>query len=180
MGDINASRRDGSAQVETLAAARIATLAARADETLTLVARGTGQAYQADFGKVDKQLGDLLTTAGAQATDDGVRAKIDAAKADHTAWSTAHGTLRKADDAGDYGGAVTVAIGTAPDSAATAFDKLDNDLRDAIDQTRTAFTAKVTAAGNALNGVVAVVAVLAVLTAAAAGAGIWRRLRDYR
>jgi hypothetical protein len=180
MGDVNASRRDGSAQVETLAAARIATLAARADETLTLVARGAGQAYQADFGKVDKQLGDLLTTAGTQATDDGVRAKIDAAKADHTAWSTAHGTLRKADDAGDYGGAVTVAIGTAPDSAATAFDKLDNDLRDAIDQTRTAFTAKVTAAGNALNAVVAVVAVLAVLTAAAAGAGIWRRLRDYR
>jgi len=73
-----------------------------------------------------------------------------------------------------------VAVGTAPDSAATAFDKLDSDLRDAIDQTRAAFTSKVTAAGNALNGVVVVVAVLAVLTAAGAGAGIWRRLRDYR
>ena len=180
MGDIDASRRDGSAQVDVLATARLATLAARADETLTLVARGAGQAYQADYVKVDKQLGDLLTTASAQATDNGVRAKIESAKADHTAWSTAHVALRKADDGGDYGGAVTVAIGTGSDSAATAFDKLDSDLRDAIDQTRAAFTAKVTNAGGTLNGVVEVVAVLAVLTAAGAGAGIWRRLRDYR
>jgi hypothetical protein len=180
MGDIDASRRDGSAQVDVLAAARIATLAARADETLTLVARGAGQAYQTDYVQTDKQLGDLLNTAASQATDSGVRAKIDAAKADHATWTTAHTTLRKADDSGDYGSAVTVAIGAASDSAATAFDKLDGDLRDAIDQTRASFNNKVTAAGGTLGGVVAVVAVLAVLTAAGAGAGIWRRLRDYR
>lgn len=180
LGDISASQRDGSAQVDTLAAARIATLAARSDETLTLVARGAGQAYQTDYTQVDKQLGDLLAKAGSQATDDKVRAKIDAARSDHAAWTAAHGKLRKADDSGDYGGAVTVAIGTGTDSAATAFDKLDGDLRDAIDQTRAAFNQKVADAGGALNGVVVVVAVLSVLTAAGAGAGIWRRLRDYR
>lgn len=179
-GDVDASRRDGSAQVDVLAAARIATLAARSDETLTLVARGAGQAYQADFVQVDKRLGDLLDTAATEATDGGVRAKIDAAKADHTSWLAAHGTLRKDDDGGDYGSAVTVAVGTGQDSAATAFDKLDGELRDAIDQTRATFTRKVTDAGATLDGLVVVVAALALLTAAAAGFGIWRRLRDYR
>jgi hypothetical protein len=178
--DIGASRQDGSAQVDVLAQARIATLSARADETLTLVARGAGQAYQTDYVQVDKQLGDLLDRARALATDDGVRAKIDTAKAADAAWTTAHGDIRKADDSGDYGTAVTLAVGTDPASAATAFDKLDTALRDAIEQTRTTFGSKVTQASGTLAGVVAGVAVLALLTAAGAGAGIWRRLRDYR
>src|SRR6266511_2473141 len=46
---LHASNREGSAQVELLAGARIAALQARADEALTLVARGTGEVFEKDF-----------------------------------------------------------------------------------------------------------------------------------
>jgi hypothetical protein len=180
MGDVNDSRAQGSAQVDVLAQARIATLNARADETLTLVARGAGSTYQADYVKVSKQLGDLLTNARSLATDSAVGRQLDAAVADSKAWSDAHVDIRGADDSGDYTTAVRLAIDPAPQGAATAFDKLDGDLRTAIDRTRAAFGTKVSDASGSLAGTVAAVIVLAVLVAAGSAAGIWRRLKDYR
>lgn len=177
---VAASRTAGSVQVDVLARARIATLSARADETLTLVARGTGQSAEAGYVQSDRQLSTLLGKAASLATDDVVREKIDAARAGHAAWAAAHGTLRAADDSGDYGTAVTQAIGNDPRSAGSAFDRLDASLRDAIERTRAAFAEKVTGASGALTGTVVVVAVMAAVTAVAATTGIWRRLRDYR
>jgi hypothetical protein len=180
MGDVDDSRTQGSAQVDVLAQARIATLNARADETLTLVARGAGSAYQADYVNVTKQLGDLLTNARSLATDSAVGTQLDAAVADSKAWSDAHIDIRGADDSGDYTTAVRLALDPGPQGAATAFDKLDGDLRTAIDRTRAAFGAEVSDAGGSLAGTVAAVIVLAVLVAAGSAAGIWRRLKDYR
>ena len=181
MANIHASRSDGSAQVEVLAKARIATLSARADETLTLVARGAGQQYQADYEQVSKQLGDLLNSAGSLATDDAVRAKIDAAKQGAATWASVHAKVRAADDGGDYGTAVgLVTDQTSAQGAGTAFDNLDKDLRDAINQTRSAFDRAVAGANSALTGTIVGVAVLALVVAGGSAAGIWRRLKDYR
>ena len=49
--DLSQARRDGSAQVELVGQARIAVLQARADEALTLVARGSGGAFEQDFAQ---------------------------------------------------------------------------------------------------------------------------------
>jgi hypothetical protein len=179
-GAVDASRTAGSAQVDVLARARIATLSARAEETLTLVARGTGQSAEAGYVQADRELGTLLGTAASLATDDMVREKVDAARADHAVWAAAHRALRVADDSGDYGTAVAQAVGNDPRSAGSAFDRLDASLRDAIERTRTAFAEKVTGAGGALTGTVFVVAAMAAVTAVASATGIWRRLRDYR
>src|SRR5262249_6221749 len=46
---LGSSRDEGSAQVNLIAQARIAALQARADEALTLVARGSGDAFEKDF-----------------------------------------------------------------------------------------------------------------------------------
>lgn len=177
---VDASRTAGSAQVDVLARARIATLSARADETLTLVARGTGQSAEAGYVQSDRQLGTLLDTAASLATDDMVRTKIAAARAGHAAWSTAHGALRAADDSGDYATAVAEAIGNDPESAGSAFDDLDASLRDAIERTRSAFAERVSGASVTLTGTVFVVTAMAAVTAVAAATGLWRRLRDYR
>jgi hypothetical protein len=180
IGDVDDSRTQGSAQVDVLAQARIATLQARTDETLTLVARGTGQAYEADYGNKIKQLNGLLDSAQSKATDSTVQDQVKAARANMDAWSTAHGTIHKDDEGGDYVNAVKVAIDSAPDSASTAFDKLDTSLRDAIDRTRSSFNTQISAASGALGGTVFGVSLLAIIVAAGATSGIWQRLKEYR
>ena len=180
MGDVGDSRTEGSAQADTLARAHIATLNARADETLTLVARGAGKAYEDDYVKVTQSLGTLLDNARAAATDSAVGERVAAAIADSRAWTRAHADIRAADDSGDYTTAVRLAVEQIPEGAAPAFDKLDADLRDAIERTRATFGDKVSDASGALAGTVAAVIVLAVVTAAGSAAGIWRRLKDYR
>lgn len=177
---VSDSRGEGSAQVDVLTRARIATLNARADETLTLVARGAGSAYQDDYVQLTRQLSGLLGRAGTLATDPEVDRRIEAAAADARAWTVAHTAIRTADDQGDYVTAVQRATDTAATGAAGIFDRLDGDLRDAIDRTRDTFGSDVNAASRSLAGGLAAVTALAVLAAAACAAGIWRRLKDYR
>ena len=180
MGDVGDSRSEGSAQADTLARAHIATLNARADETLTLVARGAGQAYQDDYVKLTRSLSALLDNARTAATDSAVGDRVAAAVADTKTWTGAHSDIRAADDSGDYTTAVRLAVEQVPGGAAPAFDKLDADLRAALDRTRATFGEKVSDASGALSGAVAAVIVFAVVVAAGSAAGIWRRLRDYR
>src|SRR6202043_43968 len=65
------ARDHGSAPVEALAQADIAALRAQADESLTLINRGGDDANQADFLRVERQLGPgpgtLLTQAAGEA-----------------------------------------------------------------------------------------------------------------
>lgn len=178
--DVDDSRLEGSAQVDVLARARIATLQARTDETLTLVARGTGKVYQDDYVQVTQRLSALLDEAASKATDSSVRVEVDSARGNSKAWFAAHERIRAADDSGDYNSAVQVAIAPVPDGAVTAFDKLDVDLREAIDRTRSAFGAQINDASSALGGTVVVVALLAIIVAAGSAAGIWQRLKEYR
>ncbi|MTD57068.1 hypothetical protein [Amycolatopsis pithecellobii] len=180
MNDTADSRADGSAQVDVLAEARIATLSARVDETLTLVARGAGSAYQDDYVKSAGQLAGLLDEARARATDPEVARIVESARADAQAWASAHTAIRAADDQGDYVTAVRRATDAGPVGAAGSFDRLDRDLRSAIDRARDTFGAEVNAAARDLSGAMAAVIALAVLVAAGSVAGIWRRLRDYR
>src|SRR4029450_8544463 len=100
IGRVDDSRRNGSSQVDVLAQARIATLQARTDETLTLVARGTGKAYEDDYGKKTQQLNGLLDGALSRATDRGVQSEVGSARTNARAWDTAHKNVRKADDSG--------------------------------------------------------------------------------
>jgi hypothetical protein len=180
IGHVDDSRTDGSGQVDVLAQARIATLQARTDETLTLVARGTGKAYEDDYVKKAQQLTSLLDKAGSKATNSTVQDEVSSATANRKAWSTAHDTIRQADNNGDYNAAVKLAIEPVPAGAGTAFDKLDTDLREAIDHTRGAFNTEISDAGGALGGTVFGVALLAIIVAAGATAGIWQRLKEYR
>nr|WP_042181070.1 hypothetical protein [Kibdelosporangium sp. MJ126-NF4]CEL14787.1 putative secreted protein [Kibdelosporangium sp. MJ126-NF4]CTQ96584.1 putative secreted protein [Kibdelosporangium sp. MJ126-NF4] len=181
ISSVDDSRIDGSLQVDVLARARIATLQARGDETLTLVARGTGKVYEDDFKQVSTVLTGLINEASGKATDRAVAAEVTSARTNVEAWKRAHDELRKQDDGGNYTAAVRLAIAAAvPEGTATAFDKLDTDLREAIDRTRAAFTARVQDADNALGGTVVVVSLLAVVVAAGATAGLWQRLKEYR
>ncbi|XVS60577.1 hypothetical protein ACQPYE_19885 [Actinosynnema sp. CA-299493] len=162
--------------VDLLARARIATLTARGDETLTLVARGSGSTYEAEYVEADEVLEDLLGRArvveGAPPVAEAVR--------HHARWQEAHRRIREADDAGDFTTAVELALGQDAQGAATAFDALDSDLVGAIGTARAELTDAIGRARAALGGVVPAVVVLALLTAAASVSGLWQRLKEYR
>lgn len=180
MGNVNASKENGSAQADVLSQARVAALKARGDETLTLVARGSGKAYEEDYEKVRKNLTDLLGQASLLASDDSVASNIRAAAAAQTSWHEVHGRIRTQDDDGNYKEAVDLTIGSAEDGAAAHFDRVDESLRSAITTTNDAFETEVSQASTALTGTVLGVIVLALIAAAGAVTGIWQRLKEYR
>lgn len=183
---LDSSHDNGSGQVTLLAEARIAALQARADEALTLVARGNGKAFEDDYGAAMGQLAGtdrstgLLSRATLAASDDTTRAAVDAATGLTRHWSAAHGKLRTSDDDGQYAEAVAAAIGTDPGSTATITSQLDEVLAQAIDHTSGRFQQDARAAGGALSGLALGTVVLTILGVAGAVLGIHRRMVEYR
>jgi hypothetical protein len=183
LNNLEDSTRRGSAQMQVLAQARIAVTEARADETLTLVARGDGKAYQDHYLQVIGELGDadngLLGTARTLATDDAVRDRVNAAIQQADGWRQVHDRVRQLDDGGQYREAVDLAISPDEGSAGSAFGRLEGELAQAFTLTEQAFNAEARSARNALTGLAGGVAALAVIAAAGAGWGVWQRLREY-
>jgi hypothetical protein len=179
---LDSAQADGSSQVQALATARIDALQARADEALTLVARGSGGAFEQDFQKTMADLvgadgkSGRLGQAAATATNPAVRAAIRKASSDVAAWRAVHTALRADDDGGNYPDAVTAATGLASD----AFTHLDDDLAAGIRASDATFTEQAAAAGRAVHIVGIVVVILTLLTLAGAAIGVQRRIAEYR
>jgi hypothetical protein len=168
MNDVSDSRA-ASQKVDVLAQARIATLTARGEETLTLVARGAGQTYEKNFVEVSERLEGLLD----QATRLGNTEAVDQAMRQFRQWQQVHQRIREADDAGQYNDAVALIDNPY-------FDSLDQDLVRAIGEARQDFSDEVAVARASLAGTVVGVLVLAVIGAAGAAMGLWQRLKEYR
>jgi hypothetical protein len=183
---VAAGQTDGTSQVDVLVRARIAALQARADETLTLVARGDGATYEQQFIKLADQLvgpdgrSGLLGKARDLAIGTPGQQKIEAAEQAARDWSLAHIQVRKLDDSGQYQEAVDFATSVSKDSAAAAFQRLDVNLQDAIDVCRQEFLNDTRSGENALTALAPGVGVLAVLAAAGVTVGVRERLREYR
>lgn len=168
MRDVSDSRT-ASEKVDVLAQARIATLTARGDETLTLVARGAGQAYEKNFVEVSERLEEHLDQA--KRLDD--TEAVDQAMRHFRQWQQVHQRIREADDAGQYNDAVALIDNPF-------FDSLDQDLVRAIGESRQTFSDEVAVARASLAGTVVGVLVLAVISAAGSAMGLWQRLKEYR
>jgi hypothetical protein len=175
------ARDNGTQQVDALVQARIVALQRRADETLTLVARGDGGAgYETGFQDLAPKQDSLLQKARGQSTDPAVTKQIDDAIANAKTWSDIHKSIRDLDNGGQYDQAVKMAIGLDDKGAATAFNKLDGNLDDAIQAGREKFVKATSTAQNVLLGIVPGVALLALIAAGGSMMGIRQRLREYR
>lgn len=168
MRDVSDSRT-ASQQVDLLAQARIATLTARGDETLTLVTRGAGQVYERNFVETTARLGSLLD----QASGTGDTEAVEQARRHFGQWKQVHQRIRQADDAGQYNDAVALIDNPF-------FDALDQDLVRAIGQARQDFSDEVAVARAALAGTVVGVLVLSLISAVGSTMGLWQRLKEYR
>ncbi|MFP1627081.1 hypothetical protein ACLB9X_18340 [Streptomyces sp. 5K101] len=183
---LNDAKTHGQQSLKVLGDARINSLKARANENLTLVARG---AVLTDDGKSDKyeteyaggmvRLGEQLTRAEKLADDSEGRDPVQDAVRSMSEWQTRHKDVTETDRAGDYDGAVHKVIG-GKGSTDESFDQVDKALEKALAHEQREFTEAAEDARGAFGGLPAGAALLAVLGAVAAILGINRRLSEYR
>ncbi|MFJ4501296.1 hypothetical protein [Streptomyces sp. NPDC088864] len=187
--DLAEADSHGQQSMDVLNRARIDSLKARADENLTVVARGAvltadgkNDKYETDYAAGMKALGEELAAAAklADETGDTEGGKpVAAAAAAVTEWQGRHRTARKTDDAGDYESALEQIIGQE-NSTGESFKKVDEALRVALAHEQDEFTRAARDGRDALGGLPVGAAVLAVLGAVAAIVGVNRRLSEFR
>ncbi|HEX6357365.1 MAG TPA: hypothetical protein VF106_30755 [Actinophytocola sp.] len=183
---VSNGREHGTGQVEVIVQARIVALKMRANETLTLVARGDGGEYEDEFQNLSEQItGDgsnnLITRARGLAAGQETTDLLAAAQKNVDDWLAAHKKIRELDDGGAYGDAVSLAISPdAKTSAANMFTQLDDNLLKALREARQQFADDTSGASNAMTGLTPGVGVLALLAAAGVTMGIRDRLQEYR
>ncbi|MFE6677673.1 hypothetical protein [Streptomyces sp. NPDC057729] len=177
----------GQQSLDVLNHARIDSLKARANENLTLVARGAvltpdgrNDKYETDYNKGIKALGEELGRARKLADGD-PRGSSPVAKAIDgvSEWQDRHRTARTTDDSGDYEGALKQIIGPKG-STGESFDRVDEALKQALAHEQGEFSRAAESGRGALGGLPAGAAALAALGALAAILGVNRRLSEYR
>ncbi|MFG2117854.1 hypothetical protein [Streptomyces sp. NPDC048710] len=185
---LDGSYDHGIRSLKVLHDARIASLKARGNENLSLVARGAetvtvgGQTYDAyyyDFDKDMTVLGKGLTEADRLADDRTGTEPVKAAEDNMAVWKKRHTSARTEDENGNYQQALDMVIG-GKGATGECFDSVDRNLALAIDHEQAEFKQAAGDGRDAMTGLPIGAAVLAVLGAAGAVAGIGRRLSEYR
>jgi hypothetical protein len=116
---VDTVRKGSNAATLAIAKARIAAFDAKSNESLTLIARGSGSAFEKTWASSSKVVIDQSAAAA--------RLNRDAAKlgAQWAAYTKIHQAIRKADDGGNWDQAVSLAVGKGPASANASFDAFD-------------------------------------------------------
>ncbi|MEF9903934.1 hypothetical protein [Streptomyces sp. P9-A2] len=185
---LNGSYAHGVRSLGVLHEARIASLKARGNENLTLVARGAEttkvgdkayDAYDYDFQHDMEALDKGLARAGELADDSSGEKPVAAAVSNMTEWKKRHAAAREEDGNGNYQKALDLVIG-GKGATGECFDGVDENLASALTHERREFEEAATGGRDALTGLPQGAAGLAVLGAAGAALGIGRRLSEYR
>ncbi|MEU5137375.1 hypothetical protein ACFY8V_31665 [Streptomyces californicus] len=184
--ELRSAMEHGQASLDVLNDARISSLKARANENLTLVARGavltadgSADQYETDYAAGMTTLKDRLEKAGRLADDANGRNPVAEAVEGASQWQARHREARATDDRGDYDGALSRVIG-AEESTGQSFEQVDTALQAALAHEQVEFTSAARDGRGALRGLPNGAAVLAVLGAAAVIVGVNRRLSEYR
>jgi hypothetical protein len=165
--------------LKTVTNVEITAQQARADETLSLIRRGDEdirkQSFYQRIDSMHQQLDQYM--ARSDAVD-----KADLQGADQllVRWRQANDRINSYISVGNYRAATQVALGTGEDDSTPAFDKLDEALVKAMDQSRTHLRNDVLNARSGLSGAQVGGVVLSLGAAIAVALGLWPRLEEYR
>ncbi len=188
---LNDSYDHGIRSLNVLHDARIASLKARGNENLTLVARGA-ETKELDSGKVVdtydyafetdmSTLGKGLAEAERLADDATGKKPVTSAVGGMKEWQERHVAAQTAYKSGDFQLALDRVIGDKDKKpTGECFDNVDTALKTAIGHEQTEFRQAATDGRSAMTGLPLGAAALAVLGAAGAVLGIGRRLSEYR
>jgi hypothetical protein len=166
---VSSTRAGSFTAVNDAATARIQANNAKSNESLTLIARGSGAAFEAAWAGSAQQVDEKLR-----------RLPIDKMTPLWSAYKTTHRKIRTLDDGGSWDAAVALATGSdakSSNSVFTAFDRRATTVLDSANQSTS----------NQLAKPQALLILLAFLTFAAgvgaallARSGLAARLREYR
>lgn len=184
--ELSAARAHGQESLQLLNEARISSLTARANENLTVVARGAvltedgkNDKYEADYTASMTALTTALASSREIADDDAGRTPVDEAKTATADWQKRHKAARAEDEAGNYEGALGLIVGPEK-TTGQSFDQVDAALARALAHEQAEFTRSAGDARDALAALPLGAAALGILGAAGAVLGINRRLSEYR
>ena len=182
-GALGAARDDGSDTVELVAAARILTLRAAADESFALIERGTGGAFYDDFDVVVPRVRGVLRTAARTGTAEARRGATDAAT-QFAAFVDAHHDVRDLDQGGQYFDAVKASTGSEGDaqaeSQADRVGKLDTTYAQIVGDARSRLEAHASDARAGFGVLTFGIPLLLAGAIALVLVGLQRRIREYR
>jgi len=157
-----------------LATARIDAFDAKSAESLTLIARGQGQAYDASFDNLSANVTAILDDAGRSGDNEY------AARQAFIAYTTVHAKIRDLDDKGNWDEAVALATNNAKDGANATFATFAAASGQALDQSSTQLRHDLSSARSPLTAFGWIALLAGIAAAVAAGQGVSIRLREYR
>ncbi|OJZ73893.1 hypothetical protein BRW65_11000 [Mycobacterium paraffinicum] len=152
---------------------------ARADETLSLIRRGDEEKRKQSFyqriDSMHSQLDQYMVRSDAVDKPD-----LEGADQLLLRWRQANDRITSYISVGNYRAATQVALGSSEDDSTPAFDKLEDQLVKAIEQSRNHLRNDVLSARSGLSGAQVGGVVLSLGAAIAVALGLWPRLREYR
>ena len=152
---------------------------ARADETLSLIRRGDEdirkQSFYERIDSMHRQLDQYMSRRDAVDKPD-----LEGADQLLLRWRQANDRINSYISVGNYRAATQVALGSGEDDSTPAFDKLEDELGKAMDQSRTELRNDILNARNGLSGAQVGGVVLSLGAAIAVALGLWPRLKEYR
>jgi hypothetical protein len=173
-GDAKDTRDTSYAGTLALSRARIAAYDAKSNESLTLIARGSGAGFEKDWataaGSVNGQL--LLAEQSLAQADNLPRL--------WSAYQDTHKKIRTEDDGGFWEDAVELAIGTSGQSSNKVFDTFDQASGRSLDEASTTARSELHNAGGSLPTLGWLGLPLGLAAALLAWWGISQRLEEYR
>ena len=174
--------RSGSlSETILLSTARADVFDAKSAESLTLINRGSGQPfeaqYQSDFGHASALFGQIdhlgNTDEGRSASTSGLGQLLDT-------YDTAHQAVRKQDDDGDWDAAVRLATSDDARGTKVAFAQFDARSNSRLASEATHVSDDLHTARSPLGAIAVLVLLAGFVAAALAWRGIAARLREYR
>jgi hypothetical protein len=167
--------RDGSyAATLATAKARIAAFDAKSNESLTLIARGSGSAFEKRWSSLSRVVAEQSSAAARLSSDAAHMGALWAA------YAATHKQIRTADDGGKWDGAVTQAIGSGPTSANATFNVFDARSSAALTSSSSAATDSLNAPRTWLVFVGWLGLLVGIAAAVSAWWGVSLRLEEYR
>ena len=156
------------------AQARIAGFDAKSNESLTLIARGSGAAFEEEWQGSDAVVQRELSN---------LRSNDASASLESLPWddyATVHEQIRKLDDAGNWDGAVQLATGNGSKSGNATFTSFDTSSDEQLDSLGRDTASQLDQAGGWLPFAAALGLLAGIIAALCAWWGVALRLEEYR
>jgi hypothetical protein len=158
-----------------IATGRIDAFDAKSAESLTLIARGSGQAYEASYKQLANNATAVLTDAAKRGGTNEQTARDTFA-----AYRNVHVDIRGRDDGGNWDAAVARATGTGVSDSNAVFSAFDRASAKALDQRAKQLRHDLGTARSPVTPFGWIALVVGIAAAVAAARGMSIRLREYR